>query len=333
MKKLLLPLLLLMSMMAMGKEPYYIVNGLPGVAKKDLPPAEQIGSRKELSPEEAVYIYGEKASGGAVLIKTRVVLQQEKERKKAVRRENEERKAAEAELAQTKEASDESQDSVSPREDKSFYLWLLLAMLPLIVKLIQLAKKAMVKVGLLKAKIYSPGPFDPEGVRFNVSGQFVFRMLIVYFVVGLIAQLYMIVTMWLVMHGFARIVPMALIAVAVFFAYFCYLRLQIGKSYLVIDEQGIHGLIAKYSGVLTRPQFEEINIAWKQVESARYFRNKEGSNALEYLLFYDATSPGEPFITLNMAFFPVSKIIDGINYFYTGYSHKSVSDNPLIAPL
>lgn len=327
MKKLLLLLLLLMSMMTMGKEPYYIVNGEPGIAKKDLPPDDQIGSRKVISPEEAVYIYGEQASGGAVYIKTKDVLQREVKREEAELPENAERLATETEPAQTEETQDQPQEEVIGNDKFLMYFQLLFVLFSFIVFII-IFVKAVIKVIAKTGQIYDPGPFDPDGVRFKVSELFVFRLMIVYLVVGLIGPLYLMVVL-----RFNISIRVILIAMLIFFVYFCYLRLLNGKSYLVIDKQGIRGLVAEYSGVLAKPEFVEINIAWKQVESAKFFQQQSGSINLKCLAFYDATNPEVPFITVNIPFFPTSKVIDCINYFYSGYAHKSVSDNPLIAPL
>ncbi|MBQ9339128.1 MAG: hypothetical protein IJS13_02205 [Paludibacteraceae bacterium] len=120
---------------------------------------------------------------------------------------------------------------------------------------------------------YNPGPFDPDGVRFNVSEQFLYYMVVVFAVIGIIVFLIMSVELWSIFQGMGVVqivLGIFLLANIAFLACFFYFQLQNGKSYIVIDEQGIHALQAVYSGLLAKPKFEEINLTWKQVEHARY---------------------------------------------------------------
>ena len=216
-------------------------------------------------------------------------------------------------------------------------LYSLLAIIACIISVYMVVKQAAaMKSDRSVPDKYYPGPFDPDGVRFNVSEQFLYYMMVAFAVIGIIAILIMIVELWSISQGMGVVqivLGIFLLVTIAFLANSFYFQLQNGKSYIVIDEQGIHGLQAVYFDLFAKPKFEEINFAWKQVEYARYVGQQTESNSREHLDFYDATNPDAPFTTIYSNLLPISKVIDCINYFYARYSHKSVSDNPLIAPL
>lgn len=57
--------------------PFYVVDGQLGVAFEDIPPAEQILYTTVLDSAEAVFIYGERARDGAVIVQTKEYAKQQ----------------------------------------------------------------------------------------------------------------------------------------------------------------------------------------------------------------------------------------------------------------
>lgn len=58
-------------MLADAKEPLYIVDGVERVCVKQIPPVDSIASVSTIDSAEAVNIYGERASGGVVVVHTK----------------------------------------------------------------------------------------------------------------------------------------------------------------------------------------------------------------------------------------------------------------------
>lgn len=67
---LLLFLLPLMGVLA-DKTPFYIVDGVMGVGLDQMPPQEDIYFMTVMDSAEAVFVYGERAAGGAVVVQTK----------------------------------------------------------------------------------------------------------------------------------------------------------------------------------------------------------------------------------------------------------------------
>lgn len=69
-----LALLLLLPVQAGAKEPLYIVDGKVGVSQEQIPPVDSIASISVVDSADAVYSYGQKASGGAIIMHTKAYM-------------------------------------------------------------------------------------------------------------------------------------------------------------------------------------------------------------------------------------------------------------------
>ena len=137
-------------------QPLYIVDGKIGVSPDELPLKEEIARTTVLGSEEAVDIYGERASGGAFIVTTKKYAAEQQAKQ------------------QTGQTTKQKKSHNSKSSGYAKGIGVLLAILFLFLdkpirKLSSKIQKRIDKNRGATARIYDPGIFDPEGVRFSVS--------------------------------------------------------------------------------------------------------------------------------------------------------------------
>ena len=328
--------LMTLVLMAMGKAPFYIVDGKLGVSPDQLPPEEEIARKIVLKPDEAMYIYGKRASGGAVVINTKEYV--------------------ETNYLGLPPSASVSNRNESREMDKGFFMLAMAVAFVLpkqILKLISKLTKWYKENHRISEPPYSPGPFDPNGVQFDAkeSPFVLYNILACSIVVACLV--WFIFRLW-TKNDYDVFLLVMCIFVGIFALYF-FLRIfsfiSREKCHFTIDKEGIHGNFYMDSPTLKIPEFEEVNISWEKVKWAEFYRAFQIWDADELFLFKKKNSDF-PLVCIPLGLFPTQKVLDAINYFCaayydqqaamqtaettssTGKTKKNIKpEKPLIAPL
>lgn len=331
---ILLPLLPLFAQ-AQVERPLYYVDGVPN---DSLPPREAIERVTVVSAEEAVPIYGERASGGVIFITTKEYAQKQQS----------------AQSSSKKHHLSLRFGSGSATKVRGIVMALTLGFM----MFIGLIQKLLSKVLRHKKKkpsipiVRSYDSFDPEGERFEASANWANYMMP-------IMSVAVIIFMGVVLYRMATgIVPSSngnFVLGCIFTAVvdvFCIIvfirRCKNMKSYLVVDEKGIRCVYNQKKHTLcTKSRAKEVNITWEEIKRAEI----EGNIVLFYKKRTRIPDDMEDFAELadldmdeeeveasvkelDLSLFPVHKVKDCINYFYDRYNKAQASKRkkPLIVP-
>ena len=331
---ILLPLLPLFAQ-AQVERPLYYVDGVPN---DSLPPRETIERVTVVSAEEAVPIYGERASGGVILITTKEYAQKQQS----------------AQSSSKKHHLSLRFGSGSATKVRGIVMALTLGFMMfigLIQKLLSKAlrhKKKKPSIPIIR----SYDSFDPEGERFEASANWANYMMP-------IMSVAVIIFMGVVLYRMATgIVPSSngnFVLGCIFTAVvdvFCIIvfirRCKNMKSYLVVDEKGIRCVYNQKKHTLyTKSGAKEVNITWEEIKRAEIEGNtvffyKKGTripdDMEDFAELADLDMDEEEFEAsvkeLDLSLFPVHKVKDCINYFYDRYNTAQASKRkkPLIVP-
>ncbi len=315
MKRLVFSFLLLISAsMLMGKDPYYIVDGKHGVQKKDLPPEEQIVLRKDVPPEEAVFAYGKKASGGAVLIKTKNALQQAAAEDAMYQYNGRalEAKPNRASGGREVQRIEKTSKSYSPNFKVIGPIMLILiplSFLLLIIKSISV---------MSEAKFYCKGLSFPKGGRFDA-----FSWLDVFVFIDVLAILILLLFLVGLQAGWPFIIVVCVLAIL-----FSFSMVSRSKKYIEIDNNGFHAIDVR--GWLLMPKYVEVALNWKQIACTKLLEEADGYASKFTIFFYGNPDMTELIETYSLHHLPVSEVVACMNDCYARYSGKSVFDAPLI---
>lgn len=313
---------LLFSMLSMAtkKAPLYLIDG-SFETQNQLSP-EQIASVTILDSAEAVDIYGERASGGVVIIRTKEF-------------ENKNYK---------KNKSDFRPQPTRKRYQGVKILPLIIIVLLSIVipkwllKLFVKARKHLEEEGVVAPKTLPPYLINAESVRFDVASRIGYHG----------RNAYMLVMILLLAGLCFFLAPQmvqgedkwAFVLMFVLFSIFLILCILIlvgcimeRKCYLIIDRKGIRGVYKELHTFSLFPKFKKVNIQWKPVASAEIMHTPVGRwGWVAGLAIFDKSNLESPkeIITLNLL--PVQKIVDSANYFYACYQEeKSLERQELIS--
>ena len=311
MRKFICIILLLLSAIysAESAAPFYVVDGKMGVASTDLPSADEIERTTILNPEEAVYIYGERASGGAIIVTTK------------------------------KYASEHYVQSKKKRNVNSGIIKLIGTLLAIILVLLskplrKLTKRIAKKRGVQRK--YDTGIFDSEGVRFSASERIENYFPIAFFliIVAFIGWLLVRLTCSGAFHGDNKGVYVFIFSLFTFLAGFLVFSAmaysKVLKSFLIVDEKGIRGVYADRIGL--RQVLNDVDIRWEQVSKAQMMSPitiaffKKGLKLPEHfedfaeLAEVDGIEQGTSLVELNGL--PANKVRDAVNFFYARYQSQ-----------
>ena len=327
---LLLPFLVQASGQA-SVQPFYIVDGQMGVRWEDIPSPEDIGRTTVLDSAEAVSIYGRRAAGGAVVITT-------KEYMKTHYKEPIRGRVVED------YAQDESLPSAPLRRTR-YKGWLLgvgiclVGLLGAVLsetlpRLISKQRKRMVADGRIKERPYSPGPFDPEGVRFNATSHPLFYVVIALISLATAALGWMVLKMLTAAGSMDGVLIFACVLIAIMFIgslLWLFTMPLFRKCYLVIDEKGIRGAYRDVESFSILPKFIEVDICWEQIVSAEIVCTIVGRNEVDGLAVFDKKSADAPTEIIALSFFSTRTVVDCVNYFYARHKGQS-TEKPLVQP-
>lgn len=304
---------LLFSMLSMAtkKAPLYLIDG-SFETQNQLSP-EQIESVTILDSAEAVYIYGERASGGVVVIRTKEF-------------ENKNYK---------KNKSDFRPQPTRKRYQGVKILPLIIIMLLSIVipkwllKLFVKVRKHLEEEGVVAPKTLPPYLINAESVRFDVAsrigyhGRNAYMLVMILLLAGLC--FYLAPQMVQGEDKWAFVLMFVLFSILLILCIFLLIGcIMERKCYLIIDRKGIRGVYKELHTFSLFPKFKKVNIQWKSVASAEIMHTPVGRRGwVAGLAIFDKSNLESPkeIITLNML--PVQKIVDSANYFYACYQEEN----------
>lgn len=313
---------MLFSLLAVGagKEPYYIVDGKLGVSADQLPPAEEIASKTKIDPEEAAYIYGDRAANGVIIIRTK-----EYERKMQLqvehnRREYEQRQAAE-ERERIEQETLAKQQAVQQQENQKMRLIIMCvgpAVMAFLIILLFKHSKTSFEEACRIAQVESP-KHTVKSERFNANDST--RFVVMIFLWPCMA-LFGAFVLWLCytsvrgsMIEFIILIAVEALAIYVLIDFF----MHTSKCYVEIDDEGIRGVYPENSIL---PIYEGFNIRWEQVASGKVIRESWGRISMDRLVFYSDEDCQNREGSIFMPYFSTSEITAQVNRFYARYSGK-----------
>lgn len=297
---------LLFSMLSMAtkKAPLYLIDG-SFETQNQLSP-EQIASVTILDSAEAVNIYGERASGGVVVIRTKEF-------------ENKNYK---------KNKSDFRPQPTRKRYQGVKILPLIIIMLLSIVipkwllKLFVKARKHLEEEGVVAPKTLPPYLINAESVRFDTTSRIGYHGRNAFMLVAilLLAGLCFYLAPQMVQGEDKWAFVLMFVLFSIFLILFIFLLIGCimeRKCYLIIDRKGIRGVYKELHTFSLFPKFKKVNIQWKSVASAEIMHTPVGRLGwVAGLAIFDKSNLESPkeIITLNLL--PVQKIVESVNYFY-----------------
>lgn len=325
-RNLLLFVLLLSSLFAIGagKEPYYIVDGQPGVPVDQLPPMEEIDSRKELDPEEAAYIYGKRAANGAVIICTKEYAHRKKVQAEQNKREYERNQAREEQERIQQETIAEQQAIQRQKDHKEFFIIFCVECVLVIYLFWLLFKKSKTRFEeacIIAQQESSKHSFKSE--RFNVIDSFrFFATIILWLFIAVLCAL----ALWLFYTSGRGNIGHAIILVLIeplpifiIIESIIYYR----QCYIEIDDEGIRGVCAEYL-LAAIPKYKGINIRWGYVSSAKVIDVSWGNRTEKRLVLYSDEDCRKEVDSIFLLYFPTKDITAQVNRSYLRYAGKQL---------
>ena len=322
MKKIFYILFLLFAwqtIVAEDKAPLYILDGQyvqPDKNKlvENIPP-EDIATINTLDSATAVGLYGERASGGAVIVRTKKF----------------EAKNYKPDLPRRKSNYVDKRKN-NPERDRDIMALIIIVILsyPLskrIVKWYTKAKANSQEQG--NGELYLPSYLkNAESVQFKATSTVRYYIWIVWMALMIILWTYLIFSFIpelkspdergvyiLVLVIFSLLDIMCIVGVISYSMNY--------KWHLTIDEKGIRGMYQeRYRGVFF-PKFKKINIQWKYVSSAELVHRypHKGVPIAGLAIFYKS-KPGHPKEIINTNLFSTRKIIESASYFYALHQER-----------
>lgn len=287
----LIGLLILLAVETMkGQEqentPFYIVDGYVGVLPHQLPPDEYIDRLSYVDPEDAVFTYGERASGGAVII----VTLEDFDYTKYLR--------GELDIADEK---DESDTFVYVIVYGSIFLFFV------IIFFLGWVYDKMKAVHL--APEYVPDWHDVDSYHATFFKTVKFWYLAI------------ISSVLLMMFGFLLSLPDML---AIFFCLpilcimsMVWICVWSRKFRIIVDDFGIRGLFknAEKKWRDNQPNNIEFCISWDQIYKIKMVTRGQGKYSYDALAIYRDSVATDPDMIISLYHAPTIRLIDAIKYF------------------
>lgn len=322
-RKLFLFVFLVFSLLVAGagKELYYIVDGIPGVPFDQLPPAEEIASQKEVDPEEAAYIYGDRAANGAVIISTKEYARKQAEQYKQSQA-REERKAREAqERVQQEKIAKQIAIQRQKEHQKKFIivLWIGSVIMAFILFLLFRKSKTSLKEALLIAQNESYKQ-TIRNERFYITGSFRYYATIIFCLFIAVLMAFLLRLDYTSEQGsIVYSIILVLIEGLGIYHIIEYVT-HLWQCYLEVDDEGIRGVYAEY--LFVEIQYIGIDIRWEEVASAKVIDVPFGKTTVDRLVFYSDEDCQTKIDSALLVYFPTSEITAQINRFYARFSGK-----------
>ena len=313
-------LLSLQYIVAANKAPLYILDGQYVQSEKNnivenISP-DDIATIQTLDSATAVGLYGERASGGAVIVRTKKF----------------EAKNYKPDLPRRKSDYVDKRKN-NPERDRDIMALIIIAILsfPLskwIVKWYTKAKANSQEQG--NGELYLPSYLkNAESVQFKATSTVRYYIWIVWMALMIILWTYLIFSFipelkspdergWyiLVLVCFTFLDIMFIVGLISYAMNYTW--------HLTIDEKGIRGMYQEgYKGVFF-PKFKKINIQWKYVSSAELVHRMPAGRGLPIagLAVFYKSKPGHPKEIININLFSTRKIIESASYFYVLHQER-----------
>ena len=279
------------------KKPLYIVDGHIGVRPDDLPAKEEIAEKQKLFRRQAMNLYGQRATYGAVIIKT----------KEFVKTHGGGRNS----LANIQTSTHEKTD---PKILVVFLIVFLVFLIPWgTKKLIPIIRKYLEKEGIISTT-YDPGEFYHYGEHFYARDHLLFWLAPVLCIIltGMFAWLAIIMFDDMPVISLAIFTPFCMLLIVTIVTHF-----MKHKCYLSIDKDGIRGTYFEPQSWPKIPTFIDVDLKWEDVAKAELVHTYIGRNQIDGIALFTHKDLNNPKEIINLQFFPTKKIVDCINYFYT----------------
>ena len=308
---------LLFSMLSMAtkKAPLFLIDG-SFEAQNQLSP-EQIESVTILDSAEAVNIYGERASGGVVIIRTKKF---EAENFKQPR----------------EESTNIKEQRKNPKKDRDILVLILICLLssPLSKWLIKWYTKG--RAHLKEKNIIEPQGLpsylkNAESIQFKATSSFRYYIWIVLMTPAVIvftSAIFCAVIPEMMNHpeDWGNVLMLVLLSTIDIMAIILTISLIMNhKWHLTINDKGIRGMYQDSYKGLFFPVFTKVNIRWESVSSAELVHRMPVGRGLPIagLAVFYKSKPETPKKIININLFPTRKIIESVNYFYALHQERN----------
>ena len=321
MKKIIFILFLLLSLqyiVAANKAPLFILDGTPIIQQHEeiekISP-DEIAAINILDSATAVSIYGERASGGAVIVRTKKF---EAENFKQPR----------------EESTNIKEQRKNPKKDRDILVVILIFLLstPLSKWLIKWYTKG--RAHLKEKNIIEPQGLpsylkNAESIQFKATSSFryyIWIVLMTLIVIVFTSVIFCAVIPEMMNHqeDWGNVLILVLLSTIGIMAIIGTISLIMNhKWHLTINDKGIRGMYQeRYRGVFF-PKFKKINIQWKYVSSAELVHRypHKGVPIAGLAIFYKS-KPGHPKEIININLFSTRRIIESVSYFYALHQER-----------
>ena len=303
--------------------PLYIVDGKIGVQPSDVPESSEIASVTILNDEEAIYLYGERAAYGVIVIRTKDF----------------EKTHAQQSAKQHRGEPGKLGRWIRKFTGGNMLLGILICIiivvaimaLPTIIPLLLTRNKKHKQGRKAIYSNYDQGTFDAEGVRFEAVKQpkNYFIPIICLAIISMFGIMLYKTFISTPPIGILLVILIFFCGISVLFILAFVNSCKLLRSYLVIDEKGIRGYVANTERLNLKMDFRKIDISLEQIKRAQmdgylitFF--KEGTKIPDDMV--DFAELADTDITekeiensiyqIDLSAFPINKVKDSINYFY-----------------
>lgn len=325
MRKFICIFLIFMSIICSAENipPLYVVDGKVDVSPAELPMNEEIAQTTVLSSEEAAEKYGVPPSRVVFVVTTK---------KYAV-----EQKAKQQKMSAAKQKkSHNSRRSGYARGIGALLAILLVFLAKPLKKLSSKIQKRIDKNRGATARIYDPGIFDPEGVRFSAAERIGNYISVAFFLIlaALLGWLLVRMAGSGAIHGPNKGVYIFIfVFLAGLLSYFVFCAITFSKLLkccLIIDEKGIHGVCADSIGL--KKVLYDVDIRWEQVGKAKmmspisieFFKNglKLPVHFEDFAELAEVEGIEQGTCSVELTGFSPDKVKDAVNFFYARYQSQ-----------
>ena len=322
MKKIIFILFLLLSLqyiVAADKAPLYILDGQYVQSEKNnivenISP-DDIATIQTLDSATAVGLYGERAAGGAVIVRTKKF----------------EAKNYKPDLPRRKSDYVDKRKN-NPERDRDIMALIIIVILsyPLSKWIVKWYTKANSQEQG-NGKLYLPSYLkNAESVQFKATSTVRYYIWIVWMALMIILWTYLIFSFIPELKSpDERGVYILVLVCFSFLDIMCIVGLisyaMNHKWHLTINEKGIRGMYQDSYKGLFFPVFTKVNIRWESVSSAELVHRMPAGRGLPIagLAVFYKSKPETPKEIININLFPTRKIIESVNYFYALHQERN----------
>ena len=322
MKKIIFILFLLLSLqyiVAANKAPLYILDGQYVQSEKNnivenISP-DDIATIQTLDSATAVGLYGERAAGGAVIVRTKKF----------------EAKNYKPDLPRRKSDYVDKRKN-NPERDRDIMALIIIVILsyPLSKWIVKWYTKANSQEQG-NGELYLPSYLkNAESVQFKATSTVRYYIWIVWMapvVIVFTSVIFCAVIPEMMNHpeDWGNVLLLVLLSIIDIMAIIMTISLIMNhKWHLTINDKGIRGMYQDSYKGLFFPVFTKVNIRWESVSSAELVHRMPAGKGLPIagLAVFYKSKPETPKEIININLFPTRKIIESVNYFYALHQER-----------